>query len=180
DTLGALKLSWPLVLGPLLLLAFMSRRQFAWPRVQGPVTAALMRRQLSNPLFWGCGATTLSVGFLSVGVPLLQVARARRTWTEWPDAVAASTNAIWHSFLFAAATGILVICIGLVRALWTLRKETPKILTEFFHLLLWVPFLIPGVLLGILLIAMLNHPLFTWFYQSTGIVVLAFVLRYLV
>src|SRR5262249_43652413 len=175
-----LKLSWPLVLGPLVLLACMSSREFAWSRLQSPVAAVLVRRQLGKLWFWGCGAATLSVGFLSVGLPLLQVARARRTWTEWPDAVAASPNAIWHSFLFAAATGILVIGTGLVRALWRRGNETPKGLGEFFHLLLWVPFLIPGVLLGILLIAMLNRPLFTWFYQSAGIVVLAFGLRYFV
>jgi DNA-binding beta-propeller fold protein YncE/ABC-type molybdate transport system permease subunit len=45
--------------------------------------------------------------------------------------------------------------------------------------LLWLPFLLPGVLLGIGLITIFNRPWAALFYQSTGIVVLAFVMRYL-
>src|SRR5215471_981168 len=59
DTLGTLKLSWPLVLGPLLLLACVSGREFVWPRMQSPVAAALLRRQLGKPWFCGCGTATL-------------------------------------------------------------------------------------------------------------------------
>jgi ABC-type spermidine/putrescine transport system permease subunit II/sugar lactone lactonase YvrE len=44
--------------------------------------------------------------------------------------------------------------------------------------LLWLPFLLPGVLLGIGLITVFNRPALTFFYQSTGIVILAFVIRY--
>jgi ABC-type Fe3+ transport system permease subunit len=44
---------------------------------------------------------------------------------------------------------------------------------------LWLPFLVPGVLLGIGLIAVFNHPWSALFYQSAGVVVLAFVIRYL-
>ncbi len=45
--------------------------------------------------------------------------------------------------------------------------------------LLWLPFLVPGVLLGIALITLFNRPWSAWFYQSAGIVLLAFVIRYL-
>jgi DNA-binding beta-propeller fold protein YncE/ABC-type molybdate transport system permease subunit len=44
--------------------------------------------------------------------------------------------------------------------------------------LLWLPFLLPGVLLGIGLIALFNHSWSGQFYQSAGIVILAFVIRY--
>jgi DNA-binding beta-propeller fold protein YncE/ABC-type molybdate transport system permease subunit len=43
---------------------------------------------------------------------------------------------------------------------------------------LWLPFLIPGVLLGIALIRLFNHGWSTLFYNSIGIVILAFVIRY--
>src|SRR5439155_829568 len=52
DTFGALKVSWPLLLAPLLLLAWMSWREFPWPRLQGPVASSLVRRQLGRPWFW--------------------------------------------------------------------------------------------------------------------------------
>src|SRR5262249_34580673 len=44
--------------------------------------------------------------------------------------------------------------------------------------LLWLPFLAPGVLLGIGLIAIFNRPGLVAFYQSFGIVLLAFLIRY--
>src|SRR5439155_13609000 len=87
DTFGALKVSWPLLLAPLLLLAWMSWREFPWPRLQGPVASSLVRRQLGRPWFWSCGVWGLILLLLSVGVPLLQIAGVKRTWTEWPDAV---------------------------------------------------------------------------------------------
>jgi DNA-binding beta-propeller fold protein YncE/ABC-type molybdate transport system permease subunit len=44
---------------------------------------------------------------------------------------------------------------------------------------LWLPLLIPGVLLGIFFIMVFNHPAFSLFYQSAGIVILAYTVRYL-
>src|SRR6185503_8079881 len=43
----------------------------------------------------------------------------------------------------------------------------------------WVSFLIPGVLLGIFLIWICNRPPLITFYQSIGIVIFAFAIRYL-
>ncbi len=44
--------------------------------------------------------------------------------------------------------------------------------------MLWVPLLVPGVLLGIALITVFNRPGVAWFYQSAGIVILALLIRY--
>ncbi|MBI3191565.1 MAG: hypothetical protein HYZ36_02790, partial [Pedosphaera parvula] len=44
DYLRALQLSWPLIVGPLLLLAWLRRRAVAWPRLEGAVAPALFRR----------------------------------------------------------------------------------------------------------------------------------------
>ena len=41
NTLGALKLSWPMILTPLLLLIFFRRAEVIWPRVEGAVSAKL-------------------------------------------------------------------------------------------------------------------------------------------
>ena len=43
---------------------------------------------------------------------------------------------------------------------------------------LWLPFLIPGVLIGIAFIWIFNRPATAWFYSSFGVVLLAFVVRY--
>jgi DNA-binding beta-propeller fold protein YncE/ABC-type molybdate transport system permease subunit len=42
----------------------------------------------------------------------------------------------------------------------------------------WLPFLIPGVLIGIAFIWLFNRPATGWFYSSFGVVLLAFVIRY--
>src|SRR5882724_11348330 len=51
NTLGALQLSWPLVLAPLLLLFWLRRREISWPRLEGAVSAGVFRRQLGGAWF---------------------------------------------------------------------------------------------------------------------------------
>src|SRR5439155_5259971 len=41
DTLGALRLSWPLVVVPLLMIVWVARREIPWRRVEGHVPAKL-------------------------------------------------------------------------------------------------------------------------------------------
>ena len=54
DTAGALRLSWPLVVAPLLLLAWFARRECPWPRTEGTVPAKLFRQQLGRGWIWFC------------------------------------------------------------------------------------------------------------------------------
>ena len=42
DTIGALRMSWPLIVGPLLLLVLVARRQVAWPHLQSAVSAKVV------------------------------------------------------------------------------------------------------------------------------------------
>ena len=84
DTLGALRLSWPLVLAPLLLLLWFARRELPWPRTEGPVSAKLFRQQLGPVWFWFAGACTLVLCLVSVGLPVFQLISVKRTWTELP------------------------------------------------------------------------------------------------
>lgn len=168
NSLAALQLSWPLVLMPLLLLAWFRRQgEVAWPRVEGPVPAKLFRQQLGKGWFWFCGVGTVLLSLLAVGLPLVQLASTRRTWSELPGALAAGQSAVWNSFSLAVVVATLCIFLGLVSWRWPVG------------LVLWVPFLVPGVLLGIGLIAVFNRPLFAAFYQHAGIVILALGIRYL-
>src|SRR5436309_5051132 len=72
DTLGALRLSWPLLVAPLLMLIWFARREIPWPRVEGPVSARLFRRQVGAGCFWFCGVCTMGLCLLSVGLPIFQ------------------------------------------------------------------------------------------------------------
>jgi ABC-type Fe3+ transport system permease subunit/DNA-binding beta-propeller fold protein YncE len=197
DTLGALRLSWPLVLAPLLLLLWSARREFPWPRTEGRVPAQLFRRQLGAGWFRFAGVCTSVLCLLAAGLPVLQLISARKTWTELPGALAAGQGALANSFAYAAVSGTLVVLFGLwlgVRRGYS--RPDPAFLpfrvsgfglpsafgfriSDFLRWLAWLPFLLPGVLLGIGLIVAFNRPWSSLLYQSGAIVILAFVIRYL-
>ena len=113
DTLGALRLSWPLVVAPLLLLLWFARREFPWPRMEGPVSARLFRQQLGPGWFWLCGTCTIVLCLLAVVLPVFQLGSVQRTWTELPGALAAGQSALWNSFFLAAAAAAAVVVFGL-------------------------------------------------------------------
>jgi ABC-type Fe3+ transport system permease subunit/DNA-binding beta-propeller fold protein YncE len=268
DTLGTLKLSWPLIAGPLLLLLWFARREIPWPHLESPVSARLFRQQLGRVWFVSCGAGTILLCLLAVGLPLVQLVSAHRTWVEFPGALAAGHAAIFNSLEYAAisATAIVVLALALatcrtcgsrvsatrgnelipfvagrslpphpnplpqgegesqpvsletqpcgqadarppapplpkeegrgegkgdVHPPRTVRFTAQTIARRFgfglrtsdlglriSDLPAWLLFLTPGVLLGILLITLFNHGWSSLLYQSAGIVILAFAIRY--
>ncbi|PWU15841.1 MAG: hypothetical protein C5B50_14790 [Verrucomicrobia bacterium] len=196
DTWGVLLMSLPLVLGPLLLFLLLNLNRnlslnlnpssIPWPHVQPTVSPRLIRRQLGPALFWTSGVIALTTCLFAVGLPVLQLILVKRTWTELPGALAAARgqHALGHSFWFAASAATAVILSALfvqparsVRRLHPPLSHSPTL--PFFRLLLWLPFLLPGVLTGLALIHLFNHSWTSFFYQSAGIVILAFVIRYL-
>lgn len=167
DSRSALLTSWPMIVTPLLLLLWFRHREVAWPRTEGPVSAKLFRQQLGRGWSRVCGIGTILISSLAVGLPLVQLLSTGRTWSEFPAALAAGQMACWNSLYFALAAATLCILLGLIGWRWPAGPA------------LWLPFLVPGVLLGIALIVVFNRPIFTAFYQSAGIVVLALGIRYL-
>lgn len=167
DYREAAQLSWPLLAAPLVLLLVLWRREIAWPREGPHVSSKVFRRQLGAGGWSFCGAAGIFITTLSVGLPLLQLAGSARTWIELPAAFAAGVPAVGNSIACAVATATLCVALGVVG--WRLP-------IGWFW---WLPFFTPGVLLGIALIFILNRPAFSAFYQSAGIVVLAFTVRYL-
>ena len=192
DTLGALKAGLPLVLAPLVMLALFWRRGIAWPRLRGAVPARIFRRQLGAGWVWSCGAAALMLCMISVGLPLAQIALAKRTWMELPGAVEAGMGAIWNSFWLAALAATVVVAFSLTgsvqrRGAESAERRRGKSFLRVFSAssaslrlsLAWLSFFVPGVLLGIVLIKVFNNRVLAAFYQSAGIVILAFVIRYL-
>ena len=109
---------------------------------------------------------------LSVLLPLIELTTNARTWSELPGAVAAGSGAIWNSFWLAALSATLCLAAGTLSLL-------AGAFVKFLGGLSWLPLLVPGVLLGIVIISALNRPPFIAFYQSLGVVVLGFTVRYL-
>jgi ABC-type Fe3+ transport system permease subunit/streptogramin lyase len=185
DTIGALKLSWPLIAVPLVILALFARRGFEWPRTEGAASARAFRRQLGRGWLWASATCAVGLSVMSLGVPVLQLASTGRTWSELPGAIAAGQSALWNSVLLAALSATFIIGVSFLMAALSnpARRRIPsrfKSINFFnlFNVFLWLPFLVPGVLIGILLIFVFNRPLLAAFYQSLGIVVLAFMMRY--
>src|SRR5882672_3903680 len=76
DTMGAISLSWPLILVPLAMLMLFMRGGFEWPRAEGAATAKAFRRQLGCGWVWLSGTLGVALSLLSLGLPLIQLASA--------------------------------------------------------------------------------------------------------
>ena len=165
DYARALQLAWPLFLAPLVIVAFLRRANF-WQPAAAPLDPTVYRTSLGRPCFLGSGIISAGMLFISLAVPLLELGLTTRTWTEFLPALRAGQNAVQHSLLFAGlAAGVVVLFSVLT---WRLRVGP----------LFWFAFFIPGVLLGIAFIWIFNRPPLTAFYQSFGIVVAAYAVRY--
>jgi iron(III) transport system permease protein len=164
DEAGAWAASGPMMVAPALGLFLLRRAHVAWPNRESGVSADIFRRQLGNGWFVMTTLAAAGLSLLSVALPLQQLAANSRTWSELPNLFRAAPDTVWNSFAFAAGTATVCIAVGLVG--WRPR----------LGLILWLPFLIPGILLGRSLIAVFNG---TFLYGTFGLVVLAFTLRYL-
>lgn len=167
DTLGALRLSWPLVVAPTVLLLGLRRRQVAWPRLEADAAASALRQQLGRGWWTGCGVLSGLLLAVAVGVPVLELAGRLRTWLELPAVLRTGGGAAWNSAWSAALVATSCVGVGLLTWRWRLGPWV------------WLPFLVPGVLLGIGLIWLLNRPGLVGFYQSAGVMWLGLSVRYL-
>ena len=204
DGLAALRLGWPLWVAPLALVGLWRWREWAWPRAEGGVPPALFRRQLGPGLAWSARVTGVTMLFLSVVLPLLQLAGAGRTWQELLPALQAGRDALWNSAWYAGATATGVVALGSWLSFggggggWRSRGRKSEIRNpksernpkaeirsgeeegvSVSSRLVWLLFFVPGLFLGMALLFVFNRPGWDWVYQSSGIVLVAFLLRYL-
>jgi ABC-type Fe3+ transport system permease subunit/DNA-binding beta-propeller fold protein YncE len=164
---NALSSAWPLIAAPLLLLVWLRDREKIWWPTRRTIAPGLFRERLGRRCFRFGAMAALVLPALSVGLPLGQLVADQRTALEFVPALLAGQSATFNSFFFAAATAIVVVAFALLS--W--RRP--------FGIIAWLPMLLPGVLLGIALIWIFNRTFFAAFYQSTGIVILAYAIRYL-
>src|SRR5688572_7624148 len=88
DYLAALKLSWPLILAPLALLALLRSRSFSLHFRASNFPHRLFRERLNRflPL---CAALAIFISLTSLLLPLYQLLSSPRTWTEFIPAISA-------------------------------------------------------------------------------------------
>lgn len=167
DEWGALQASLPVVAVPVLGWLWLRRREVSWPRDAGAAAPSLVRRRVGWPVLAVCGAIAVLVGTLAAAVPVVELVSSRRTWTALGPALAAGGAAAWTSGWLAGAAATLVTLGGVVCWRWR------------WGAWFWVPFLLPGVFVGLVLIWVLNRPGLGLLYPSTGLVVAALTIRYL-
>lgn len=166
DYTAALELSWPLVLAPVILMFCFRGGNTSWAWQSNPATARALRRQLGARWHWAGGITALVLVGFSLGVPIWQLAGNPKTWREFLPALAAGHSAISHSLLFSGVSATVVVAAALLT--WRMRLDSA----------LWLPFFMPGVLLGIALIWLFNRRGLSAIYQSAAIVFIAYAIRY--
>ncbi len=193
DAAGALRLSWPLVLIPLLLLIWAGSRKISWPRFGQTVSSRLFRNQLGLAWFVASGIATLLIISLASAIPIVQLLTVKRTWIEFPGALAAGQSAIRNSAWLSIISALAIVALAFLPRLFRDPARSREAAASFnlfnrfnscnscnfLNSLLWLPFLIPGVLLGIALILVFNRPGLSIIYQSSAIVILALTIRYL-
>jgi len=157
---------WVLAALPLGLLLLLRGRAIAWPWESPGVPAEVLRDRLGQALSGTVAAVAVVFVGLSVLLPLGHLLFDVRTWMDILDAVRAGKQAVWNSFWYSAMTATLVSALGFVAVRWTGLR------------LAWLLFFLPGVLLGVVLIFLLNRPGLGWLYGGPGIVLLALGLRY--
>jgi ABC-type Fe3+ transport system permease subunit/DNA-binding beta-propeller fold protein YncE len=167
DYLEALRLSWPLILGPLLLLWWIHSKPVRFQFRHQEICNLNIRRRLGLPFVLFAAFTTTVLILLSVAFPLFQIISSPRTWSQFWPAMEAGKFATWNSILFAG--GSALVCVILAILLRNLRMP----------FVTWVLYLTPGVLLGIAIIWMFNRPILVTIYQSVAIVIAVFTLRYI-
>lgn len=166
DYAEALKLGWPLIVAPVVMLLGISKQIELW-RARRPLDSKRFAEALGEP--WRGIVAFTSVGLLlaSVAFPLGYIAASSSAWKELGPAFAAGHSAFSASMItsFGGAT------LAVAGALFLAKRK--------FAAAAWLPFLIPGVVLGILLIKIFNQRGLSWIYPSVGLVVAALAIRYL-
>lgn len=166
DSMAAFEAAWPLVVAPLVMLVWLSRQEIAWPRFDGAVSAAVFRRRLGRGWFAAGAVAMVALAGFAVALPLALLLGTPRTWIELVPAAAAGHRAAAVSVLSAAAGATLVVGFGIVTARWRAG------------VLAWPLLLMPGVLVGIVLIFLLNRPPWLAVYRSLAMIAIASAVRF--
>src|SRR5882762_456400 len=157
--------STPLIAAPLLVLLLWRKKEVVWG-TESQLPARALRRQIGGALLIFSGFVTVIALIASLGLPGWELLSAQRAWLELGSVLAAVSRVAQNSFLFPASAALACVAVGIL--IWRCR----------FGAVLWVPFFVPGVLVGIALIPVANNRVFEPIYHSAAIIVVAWMIRY--
>jgi ABC-type Fe3+ transport system permease subunit/DNA-binding beta-propeller fold protein YncE len=162
----ALQIGWPLIVAPLLVILF-TRDHIELSPARQPLDHVRFRESLGNG--WRVLLGIASVGLLGLSVlfPLVHLAASPKSWSQMAPAFAAGHSAFVASLITAVggATVAILISLLIAKRKWAVAA--------------WLPFLIPGVVLGIVIIRIFNQRGLAWIYPSFAMVIGALAVRYL-
>jgi iron(III) transport system permease protein len=162
----ALAACWPIIIIPFAALFLLRQTIVRWSAETVPANAHAFRRQLGPAVFVFTGVVTVLVVGFSIVLPLFQLSGAARTWTELPQVFNATIPIIMNTFLFAACAALLAVLISWL--VWRFQVGS----------LLWLLFLMPGMILSLAIIWLFNRPLLELIYRSAAVVIIALCLRF--
>jgi ABC-type Fe3+ transport system permease subunit/DNA-binding beta-propeller fold protein YncE len=163
--IAALKLGWPLIVAPLLLLFAIRNRIEIW-FARKPLDQSRFAEALGGGWRVAIAAMSIALLIVTVAIPLGHLASNANGWRQLAPAFAAGKSAFGASLItsLAAATLAAGLAIILARRKWSVAA--------------WLPFLIPGVVLGIVIIRLFNQPALSWIYPTFALVIAALAVRY--
>lgn len=165
DYMEALKLSWPMLVFPLLLVVLLARKPIAWPQGLRDWDHNNFRR-LMGFLRWVAIGFSIGLIVLAFAMPLGQLVLSSGTWEHLSTAFAAGQSAFWQSLILALGSAILVLSLG-----WISSRSRCGAFA-------WPLFFLPGVLIGILLIFLLNRNGSSWVYSGVSVLFIGLTLRF--
>jgi iron(III) transport system permease protein len=165
NSVEALKLSWPMLVFPLLLIALLARKPISWPQGLREWNHKNFRRLIGS-FRWVAISVSTGLIVLAFVLPLGQLVFSAGTWAHLSSAFAAGQGAFWQSLILAAGAAVLVLFLG-----WPASRSR-------WGALMWPFFFLPGVLIGILLIFLLNRNATHGVYSSVTVLFIGLTLRY--
>ncbi|WCJ59282.1 6-bladed beta-propeller [Fontisphaera persica] len=175
DAWAALQRGLPLMAAAALLLGALSRqREWSWPRASGAAPAKLYQQRLGRPAFCGTLGIVALLLLLSVIAPLVRLWPAGG-WQEILPVAWSDRSALLHSWLNAAIAATAATAAGVIAHRAHAGRPLPMRGWEWG---LWLPFFVPGVLLAVAWIKLLNRPGLELLYQSHAMMWLALAVRY--
>lgn len=172
DPWKALEQTWPMFVVPLILLPWLKPREFSWPRRNPTLPASLIRNRLGSG-YPGLFVFSSLLLCAVLCLPIWKLASNPRSWTELAGAISANGPPIRTTLMTCLGAALVSSTLGL--AIHGGRRHG---FAQRFESVLWLPFLLPGIATGLLLIWICNRPFLDAIYQSPAILTLAFALRY--
>ena len=148
------------------ILFFLKTESIRWPFARKDQQRVSPEKIFDPAWIWGLRGTT-GLWFITATIlPCLGLLFSKQTWADLQPAFAAGQSAFNHSLLFSALTASFALILGGLLHRWKGAKW------------LWLLFLLPGCVWGVLFLSMTQQPWFPVNSPHLSMTLLALTLRY--